>query len=209
MMNKAIHMIWLGKPAPPWALAAREAWADLNPGWAVCWHTGDDLLEAGYRPYWDLARWPSIRSDLLRFSILARQGGVYVDTDTWPIRPLDAWLPEIPAGALLAAHLPGGGVDSWLLAAEPGAEALCAVRETIRSISVEKRLRPRLYATRLLRSLREQRPELIPAFSWQWFTTGDRAEDRRVFRDLVAGRPADAGRAGIVHYYAAGACVLG
>ena len=207
-MNKTIHMIWLDYPVPPWALAAREAWAKMNPDWTVRWHTDDSLLDPTYGPYWRRARWSSIRSDLLRFSIIAREGGVYVDTDTWPITPLDEWLPDIPAGAILAAQLPPGYVDSWLLAADPGAEAICAIRHMIHYVSCKRRLRPCIYAPRLLLSLRQQRPALIPSFPWQWFTTGSKDEDRRIFRRCVAGRPPDAGVANIIHHYAGNALVL-
>jgi alpha 1,6-mannosyltransferase len=35
-----------------------------------------------------------MKSDLLRYLILGVEGGVYTDTDTWALKPIDQWVPE-------------------------------------------------------------------------------------------------------------------
>jgi hypothetical protein len=85
---KKLHFIWIGTPHPPdWVLANIRRWAELNEGWPVKIHNADVLLpewEDVYRRCEDLCT----RSDLLRLSVLRREGGWYFDVDFVPLRPM-------------------------------------------------------------------------------------------------------------------------
>ncbi|KAF6811406.1 initiation-specific alpha-mannosyltransferase, partial [Colletotrichum sojae] len=38
---------------------------------------------------------PVVQADLVRYALLALEGGVYSDSDTYPVRPLRDWVPEV------------------------------------------------------------------------------------------------------------------
>ena len=142
-MNKTIHTIWLDQDQPERVEVALGRWKRLNPGWDIVLHTTGEELHDDYRPYYDMAKKPSIRADLLRLSLLERHGGAYADLDAWPITPLDEWLPPVSADAILAATLPMGVLDSWFLACEAGAAVLeemralaCWLGDTARELSL-------------------------------------------------------------------------
>ena len=194
---KLIHLIWLDAPMPDWARACGERWRILNPGWVVLWHHDDSLLAPRYRPYWAQARWPSVKADLLRLSILNRQGGVYVDTDTMPLVPLGDWLPEIGPDELLTAHHPTGP-DNWFLAAHSGAAVFRHAEQLILDLRPE-RIRRRTLASYLLQRLGIRYPELVPVSRWEWFTTGDLDRDRH---RMTIDAPAHKYGPRVLHYYA-------
>ncbi|KAJ5640352.1 uncharacterized protein N7484_008214 [Penicillium longicatenatum] len=84
-------------------LADTISWLAHNPGYAYVL-VGDDGAEVFARQ--DLkegSRLSSIfrqlkhtgmKSDLLRYLVLAREGGVYSDIDTVNLKPIDLWVPE-------------------------------------------------------------------------------------------------------------------
>ncbi len=100
---KILHQIWLGKGEMPlnqrrW----RRRFAEMNPHWEMRLWTdvgGDNLPPILNRNAWDactnIGGTPGcvMRSDILRLELLARFGGVYLDTDVKPIRPLDEMCP--------------------------------------------------------------------------------------------------------------------
>jgi mannosyltransferase OCH1-like enzyme len=109
---RLLHRIWIegSPPMPVPFIESGQAWADMNPGWTVRLWGGPDFPMRNaclYRraPAGDAFRY---RSDLLRLEILLRHGGVYVDADMQPLRPLDELLDGAPNTAF-AAHSP----DRW------------------------------------------------------------------------------------------------
>jgi len=200
-VNNTINMVWLGDAVPGWVTRTRDAWGSLNPGWRIALHHDGRGLDAEYQPLWRRARQASIRSDLLRYSILAREGGVYVDADTWPIAPLDSWLPT--TGQLVTASVPGG-LNNWFLAGEAGADVFGVLREMILSILPAQRLGARTLAPELLADLAVHRPDLICRLPAAWFSAGGRVVDRRLFCRLLGGGDFDGpGELKVVHYHAA------
>lgn len=86
------------------------------------------------RAYRGLAN-PGLKSDLLRYLVLSVEGGVYCDTDTTALRPVDDWVPEGLRGrARLVVGLEFDRLDGprwvdiphdvqfcqWAIAAAPG-----------------------------------------------------------------------------------------
>ena len=109
---KVIHQIWIGgKPLPAqWAHYGEQIKA-LHPSWAYRLWTDADLPGL-----WDMdpfglkavyALWENVgyQSDILRLLILWLYGGVYLDTDCEPARPLDAVL--VGRDAFVGATFPG------------------------------------------------------------------------------------------------------
>ncbi len=79
---RVFHMIWLGpKPVPELALRCRDSWLRHHPGWEMRWWSDMDvpplINQALFGEVQDMGRQP----DILRYEILLRWGGVYLDTD--------------------------------------------------------------------------------------------------------------------------------
>lgn len=83
---RIIHAIWIGpKPAPRKLL---DTWAALNPKWEFRLHISD----RGWRNQRQIDLMPELngKADIMRFELLAKHGGVYVDADEECLQPLDA-----------------------------------------------------------------------------------------------------------------------
>ena len=94
MIPRVIHRVWVGrKRRPPEFEAYWDRWGELNPGWTRL--TWDDwrLKHIALPPEFHQVRTLAGKADVARYAILAREGGVYVDCDEEPLRPLDE-LPE-------------------------------------------------------------------------------------------------------------------
>lgn len=91
---KIIHQIWIGPcPVPEKTLAWQQSWRDLHPDWEYKLWTNEDVdqLEFENKKYFDEAKNWGEKADILRYEILCRFGGVYVDIDFEAIKSLD-WL---------------------------------------------------------------------------------------------------------------------
>lgn len=122
---KIIHRIWVkGSGLLPEEYAeAGEMWQEMHPDWEVRTWTmppfrlrNQELWDGAPRE--DRMRW---RADVLRLELLLNFGGLYVDMDVIPLRPLDALLDTRRAVA-------GYSPDTWkgtkvitnaIMAAEP------------------------------------------------------------------------------------------
>lgn len=109
---RTLHYVWLGKnKLHPLMVEWQQKWTSLHPDWRVCtWREHDDLphhmlvsdgqiVECRVPDY--LAACPSYakRSDVWRYEILEQIGGVYLDTDFEPVRPVDPLLERVEAFA--------------------------------------------------------------------------------------------------------------
>ena len=80
---KIIHQIWLGGEMPPKFRSLSDTWREKNPDWEYrLWGDADaKKLKMINRKLFDRATNYAITSDLLRYEILYKYGGVYADTD--------------------------------------------------------------------------------------------------------------------------------
>lgn len=99
----------------------RARYAALNPGYEVIVHTTDAELHPDYRHNWEhYAPMPSMKSDLLRFSLLRKYGGWYFDIDCIPFVELDRVVAECGVdGQRLFITYKGGFRNGDILAASP------------------------------------------------------------------------------------------
>lgn len=104
--KQIIHRYWSGpKPMPEEYVAFGEKWEDLNPGWAVVDH-GEEIIQL----------WPDLApvfnhlyerdggrdsielhvqvADVVGYALLREFGGIYVNTDMEPLRPLSTIINE-------------------------------------------------------------------------------------------------------------------
>lgn len=105
-----------------------HSWRQHHPDWELrLWTDGEvgDLVDGGV-----LARCRNAaeRSDVVRYQVLARLGGVYVDTDVECLRPIEPLLDGVRAFAGYAGRRK---VGSAVLGAEPGHPAMWAMASKV------------------------------------------------------------------------------
>lgn len=113
---RIIHRIWLDEPMTPEIAALGRAWQELHPTWRV--HTWRDweLPRLRCQEQFDAAENPAQKADIARLELLHRFGGVYVDTDFEPLRPLDGL---IAATTFFAATEDGHWVATGIMGSVP------------------------------------------------------------------------------------------
>ena len=84
LIPKKIHSIWLGNsPLPKNKQYYLETWRKFHPDWEVKLWTDQDLLKENF-PNTDLyllAESYQEKSDIMRYEIVRRYGGLYIDSD--------------------------------------------------------------------------------------------------------------------------------
>jgi mannosyltransferase OCH1-like enzyme len=107
MIPQVIHRLWLGpRPMPHQFRVFGRLWEHFNPGWKTrdwSWHdlpedlanqdVMDDLRRRCTRG--DSIELPTALADVIDYELVARFGGIYVNCDIQPVRPL---LPEMVDG---------------------------------------------------------------------------------------------------------------
>lgn len=90
---KIIHQIWLGSPYPEKYKALRDTWLAHNPGWKYKLWTEPEIeaLKLVNKKQYEKAKNYGERSDIARYEILYRFGGLYVDTDFECLRSFDVF----------------------------------------------------------------------------------------------------------------------
>jgi len=88
---RIIHQIWLGSPVPEVFQKYIKTWKENHPGWKYKLWTDADVkkLKLHNQELYDKATNYGEKSDILRYEILYRAGGVYVDMDFECLRSLD------------------------------------------------------------------------------------------------------------------------
>lgn len=126
MIPEVIHRIWLDEPMPDIFTRFGKQWQDTHPHYQlVDWCHTSDLPALNNQDLYDRARelvprdWVRFRSDLVRLELIWQLGGVYVDTDTTPRRPLPT--PDVTAWAARSPKRRGGKrpVTNAVFAAAP------------------------------------------------------------------------------------------
>ena len=88
---KKIHQIWLGGVIPDRYSKLSESWKKYHPTWEYkLWGDADvDSFGLKNKALFYKARNMGQRSDIFRYEILNRHGGIYVDTDFECLKPFD------------------------------------------------------------------------------------------------------------------------
>ena len=96
---KIIHRIWLGeKELPRQARVYGTRWRALHPDWTVKLWTAQDIpSDLQLRGLVDRVNVTAMKSDILRYELLYRFGGVYVDVDVEPLKNIEPLLGGVEA----------------------------------------------------------------------------------------------------------------
>ena len=91
MIPRITHQIWLGqKKLPKKALVYREKLIELNPGWDHIFWDEEMVLKNGFgsNSAYNLSTNYGHKSDVLRYELMYKIGGIYLDIDFEPLKPL-------------------------------------------------------------------------------------------------------------------------
>jgi len=92
---KIIHQIWLGSPVPESFIALQNSWIEKHIGreWSYKLWTDEDVESFGLynQEFYDETDNYGVKSDILRWEIIYRYGGVYVDMDYECLASLDSF----------------------------------------------------------------------------------------------------------------------
>lgn len=119
-----IHQIWIGGPVPQAFESYMNSWKRMNPDWEYRLWTDENIHELFplyNQCFYDQTESMGVKSDLLKWEIIYRFGGIYVDVDFECLhsfdflnfrydfytayQPLDAFFVQL--GAALYAASPG------------------------------------------------------------------------------------------------------
>jgi hypothetical protein len=129
---QTIHRVWLGdRPMPIEHQHFAETFVHHHPSWEMRLWTEEDLPALGITEA-SLSRSASELSNVVRYEVLRRFGGVYVDTDVECRRPLTPVLRGIEAFAALEAPGRVGSAVLGSIAGHPAfARAAMLARRTL------------------------------------------------------------------------------
>lgn len=181
-------MVWIG-PRPFPHDAHLDTWRAMHPQWEVTLWTEDTLPPFQTQPIIDQIGHMAGKVNLIRLELLAWFGGVYVDADTEPLKPLDTL--DVP-----------GWADSWAMTSRNNF-VQNAIMASTPSHPVFGRLVDAVAAQwENLRGHRVQFTEVFgahyitkPLRKWPAFWEPDRGRrygNRQVFKDRGEGAPGDA-----------------
>ncbi len=124
VIPRCIHRIWIGGAEPEWMGGFAETWE--RPGWKLRQWGEDEIAELQplrNQSIYDRAKrlcpdhFGQLRADILRYEILERFGGVYVDADFECLRPLDDLLSGVDCFA--AWEIQGKWINNAVMGAVP------------------------------------------------------------------------------------------
>ena len=91
---KILHFCWFGSPLPPDISTRLDRWQKLHPSWIIRqWNESNiDVSDCSYAKACLQRRDWAYLSDYVRLQALAKEGGIYLDTDVELLKPLDVFI---------------------------------------------------------------------------------------------------------------------
>lgn len=120
---RVFHRVWIGGAMPAEYVRYGEQWLALHPGWTMRTWSDADLDVVEDRDLFDRLTPVSAKSNLLRYSVLWRHGGVYLDTDFEPLSNIE---PLLDGEQCVVGEESPGLVASGFIACVPGHPVLRA-----------------------------------------------------------------------------------
>lgn len=94
MIPRTLHYCWFGnKPLPPLSVRCIESWNEhMSDYQIVRWDESNTDMRSKYAQVCARTRKWAFLSDYVRFDVLHRHGGIYMDVDVEVLKPMDALL---------------------------------------------------------------------------------------------------------------------
>lgn len=142
VIPRKLHMIWVGPdPPPPFVGEYFHRWKTLMPDWEMRMWTNDDIhsteFSEDYQRLIDSAKQGAHKADIMRYYILWKHGGIYMDADTEPHRSLEPLLAT--KKRLLLCHdlkLTWSYIAIGFMGAEPGHPLMENICQKIYNIDI-------------------------------------------------------------------------
>lgn len=140
VIPKNIHFIWLGSPFPEKYKRLKKTWERQHPSWNIQVWSDSDIESFGMvnKDLYDSVSNYGIKSDIFRYEILHRHGGIYTDTDYECFQSFD--------DLLYLDFFAGTGWNAWpvvfngLLACTPGNQYMSLIIEAIKQKQIDNNL---------------------------------------------------------------------
>lgn len=123
MIPKVFHRIWLGgKPLPREFERYGRTWLDHHPGWHMQTWTEWELPPSRYPELIKACPHPARAANILRYELIAREGGIYLDTDFECLRPISSLISGLDAFTAYQLDQPvvEGSINNAFFGAVPG-----------------------------------------------------------------------------------------
>jgi hypothetical protein len=118
VIPRIFHRVWLGTdPMPEPHRRYGETWEAHHHGWEMRLWTDEDLSQLECGSALELGRHHAERANLVRYEVLRRFGGVYVDTDMECLRSIEPLLEGVTA---FAGYVRPGTIGNSVLGSVPG-----------------------------------------------------------------------------------------
>lgn len=131
MIPKIIHQIWVGKKKIPGEFKEfSEKWKLMYPDFKyILWDDNlkydDSIIPSDKMKYYHDDEYPiAFKADILRYEILNKHGGVYVDMDTEPLRRMGK---RIFQYNFFAGIQNNGDIANGLIGSEPNCEVIKSI----------------------------------------------------------------------------------
>lgn len=115
---RVFHRVWMGgKPMPEPFVRWGEGWLALHPGWTMKLWTEQEIQ--GFQNLDLLTRCSSLaqQADIVRYEVLLKEGGVYLDTDMECLRNIE---PIIQSIDFFGCWQKSGIISNAIFGAVPG-----------------------------------------------------------------------------------------
>lgn len=136
VIPKIFHQVWLGSDYPEYYKKFKESFIKHNPGWEFKIWTDDDInsLDMTNKKVFNMVDNFGFKSDIVRYEILYKYGGVYIDTDFLCLKSFDSLLNlDFFAGT---GHLSDPLFFNGLIGSKKNNNFLLKVIEEIKKISI-------------------------------------------------------------------------
>lgn len=106
---RILHLIWVGnKKEPSYLLENIEKWKKLMPNWQIRLWTNNDLTTKHF-PLQIIYLLDKVergvqKADIMRYFIIEKYGGIYVDADIFPHRSLEPLINQLPETDVILCH---------------------------------------------------------------------------------------------------------
>lgn len=132
IVPKLIHQIWLGSSFPKKYIDYQKSWQSKNPDYGYMLWTDNDIkkLNLYNSQQYQASSNLGVKSDIARYEILYKYGGIYVDTDFECLRPFDnQFLSRSFLAGQLFSYSPQ--LANGLIIAEPKSKFLKIIIESL------------------------------------------------------------------------------
>ena len=125
---RVFHRTWLEGPMPDEFVRHGESWLRCNPGWEMVTWTPSSLPPLQNQAAFDAEPKLAGRSDIARYEILLRFGGVYIDCDFECLRNIE---PLLDGASLIAGWEDAGAINNAIFGATAGHPVLAELVQAI------------------------------------------------------------------------------